>query len=122
MNKWSDYKKEAQSFIEQLNMLQERMLSGDMQNLQEQFDLLYSGFASFVNHQSESVKSTDRRSREFLFKKQGNLILRNLDDFSEQNKKLNYFNQNDLLKLFEKQYKLKQILRKQIREMADNLF
>ncbi|MCB9058489.1 MAG: hypothetical protein H6627_07975 [Calditrichae bacterium] len=115
---WDSYREKAEIFMGTLEDLQEKMLNGQLENLREEYAKVYSGFASFVKQFAENLDNSNRLSREFLFKKQSKLILRNLDTFFEQNASLYSLSQPDLLKLFEKQYKLKQILRKQISDLT----
>lgn len=116
MNKWLKYKNEAESFLQKLEVLQEKMLHFDLDNLQKEFNRLYLDFMNYVQTRAESLDVKEKKSKEFLLKKQIHLIVRNLDNFIQQNKNLPAFKDIEILNLFEKQYKLKQILRKQIRD------
>ena len=112
------HKGECELFLRKLDTFQKQLLLLNKVKAEKELSGLYNSFKLYIENILTGMISKDKHSEEFLIKKQLHLVLRNLESFLEINKKLPGMSSEEILKYFEKQYKLKQILRKQIRDIS----
>ena len=98
-------------FEKELKPLQQSMLFLERGKAGPGFKKFYQKGLDFFNHLLEIHYAFQRGDKKYVIKKQCQLILHYLDDLATANLKLAEKNDREIIVLFEKQYKLKKIVR-----------
>ena len=97
-------------FLEDFAEFQERMLYLHKDEAQEGLESLYASIKIQLIKDIESAGKIEKNDRSYLQLKQAQKILRYVDELSVGNNNLLKLSENEILHLFEKQYKFKKIL------------
>ena len=92
--------------------MQEKMLLLQKETAQIELTEFYKKTKNHFNHVAEQYKDAKKGQDTFFFKKQSQMILRYLEELSLDNQNLPKVTEKEIIEIFEKQYKLKKIIRK----------
>ena len=98
-------------FEKELQPLQQSMLLLEKDTAGPGFEKFYQKGLGFFNNLLEIHNEFQHGHKKYVIKKQCQLILHYLDDLLLANVKLAKKNEEEIIELFEKQYKLKKIVR-----------
>lgn len=98
--------------LKEFSLIQEKMLYRDKDAAQQAFDAFYKKTDNHFKEIFEVNKNTVKEQDTFLQKKQAQMILRYCNELNESNRKLFKLSDNEIIKIFEKQYKFKKVIRK----------
>ena len=88
------------------------MLFLDKEKAQKTFHKLYDAGQKHFNSLYQMYFETKHGEKSYFIKKQSEMILRYIKELHLANQYLSEMNELEILKLFEKQYKLKKIIEK----------
>jgi hypothetical protein len=97
-------------FLNAFNLLQEKMLFLEKEEVQRGFKILYENARHYFKNLFDENKSSKRVGKNYFVKKQSELVLRYLKDLDQINTELKTLSDPEIIRLFEKQYKFKKIL------------
>jgi len=97
-------------FLNEFNVLQEKMLFLEKAEVQSGFKILYENARHYFKNLLDENKSSKRPDKNYFVKKQSELVLRYLIDLDQINAELKTLSDPEIIRLFEKQFKFKKIL------------
>jgi len=97
-------------FMKEFSSLQQKMLFLDTGDTRHGFNILYRGAIAFFSKIYERNKKIKKDQKNYIIKKQSELILKYLYELDKANQELQKISAVEIIKLFEKQYKFKKIL------------
>jgi len=109
------------NFLEKLKPLQTELLFLKLNEVRPRFEKLFTSGMQHFKRTKENFAGTGRESKYFIFKKQVDLILRYIEDFIIVNQSLEKMSEYKVLSYFEKQFKLKKIIKKHLGDLKELL-
>jgi len=98
--------------LKEFSVLQEKMLFLEKREAKTGFKALYLQAGNHFKVLFKQHKDTKKGDEHFFIRKQSEMILRYISELELANKNIDQMSEIELIKLFEKQYKLKKIILK----------
>lgn len=105
----------CQLFIENLSTIQEKLLFLKIEEAKQEFTNLFLDGQKYFILFTESLDINDGKNS-ILLKKQAELIVKKISGFVAENNNLHKLDHQDIISLFERQFKLKKVIQKHLND------
>ena len=112
--KYKKYQIFCNNFIKDFSSFQRELLEMNLKMAEQGFDRLYNEAIPVFEQFKETIAGSSKGTQMFLFYSQAHLILKNIQRLKIANQQLSVFEDVEIIRYFEQQFKLKKIINKHI--------